>query len=102
MNLQEYIATNQSKYAVIGAAAYDADPVAQSISTSPRRFSKNETEYVILSLDPASIENLVGYIQSSGSDVEYEFIQGSGKVTLLTHEEALELLSGLEEVATEE
>lgn len=92
MNLQEYIATNQSKYAVIGAASYDADPVAQSISASPRRFSKNETAYVILSLDPASIENLVGYIQSSGSDVEYEFIQGSGNVSLLTHSQTLELL----------
>lgn len=93
MNLQEYIATNQSKYAVIGAAAYDADEVAQSISTSPRRFIKSETEYVILSLDPASIEGLVGYIQSSGTDVEYEFVQGSGKVSLLTHQQALDLLS---------
>lgn len=97
MNLVDYIADHQSKYAVIGSANYDADPVAQSISTSPRRFSKNETEYVILSLDPASIENLVGYISMSGSDVEYEFIQGSGKVSLLTHSQAIELLGNTED-----
>lgn len=97
MTLQEYIATNQSKYAVIGADAYDADPVAQSISPSPRRFTIESTEYVILSLDPSSIANLVGYIQMSGSDVEYEFIKGSGKVSLLTHEQALTLLNSIED-----
>lgn len=92
MSLQEYIAMDQSKYAVIGAANYDADPVAQSISPSPRRFVVNETEYVILSLDPTSIEGLVEYIKLSGSDIEYEFIRGSGNVSLLTHPQALSLL----------
>lgn len=102
MILQEYIATNQSKYAVIGAAAYDADPVAQSVSTSPRRFIVEAVEYVILSLDPDSIAGLVGYIESTGTSVEYTFNVGTGLVSLLTHTQALELLALEESTEPEE
>lgn len=93
MSLESYIATNQSKYAVIGGANYDADPMAQSISSSPRRFILDGTEYVILSLDPASIAGLVEYIQLTGADVEYAFVKGSGKASLLTHAQAIELMA---------
>lgn len=97
MTLQEYIALNQSKYAVIGADVYDADPVAQSISSSPRRFVLDGAEYVVLSLDPSSIAGLVAYIQQGGADVEYDFVKGSGKASLLTHEQALTLLNDVGE-----
>jgi hypothetical protein len=96
MTLMEYIAVNQSKYAVIAASAYDTDEVAQGISSSPRRFTLDTTEYVILSLNPSTISNLVDYISTLGLSVEYEFVKGSGKVSLLTHSEALELLKGTE------
>ncbi len=95
MNLREYLQSEHSKYAVIGAANYDMDPVAQSISDSPRRFVLGETGYVILSLITEAVPALVEYIHQSGIDVEYEFIQGSGKVSLLLHQQALELLSQL-------
>lgn len=98
MTLDEYLADGQSKYAVIGAANYDMDPAAQSISDSPRRFVLGATEYVILSLDPVAVPLLVGYIQQSGAGVEFEFIQGSGNVSLLQHQQALELLAALEQV----
>jgi len=98
MTLNEYLAETQSKYAVIGSANYDMDPVAQSISDSPRRFVLGGTEYVILSLDPAAVPLLVGYIEQSGAAVEFEFIQGSGKVSLLQHQQALDLLATLEQV----
>lgn len=98
MTLQDYIAINQSKYAVIGSANYNSDPMAQSISSSPRRFTIDDTEYVILSLDPALIAGLVEYIQISGSGIEFEFIKGTGNVSLLQHQQALDLLATLEQV----
>lgn len=96
MTLQEYIATNLSKYAVIGLAEYQADPVAQSISDSPRTFKIGDVDFVILSLNPTSIESLVGYIEATGSGVEYGFHEGTGLVSLLTHVEALELLQSVD------
>lgn len=98
MNLSEYLADSQSKYAVIGANNYDIDPVAKGISDSPRRFALGGIDYVILSLDPVAVPLLVGYIEQSGVGVEFEFIQGSGKVSLLQHQQALELLATLEQV----
>lgn len=93
MMLIDYLLDPQSKYAVIGAANYDMDAVAQSISASPRRFWSGESEYVILSLDPASVPLLAGYIDQSGAGIEFDFVQGSGKVSLLVHPQALELLA---------
>lgn len=93
MTLQEFVAIAESKYAIILAANYDADPVAQSISASPRRFVLHEIEYVILSLDPQSIPQLYGYVLSTGNSVEFEYRQGTGAVKLLTHSDAINLLN---------
>lgn len=93
MTLAEYLANPESKYAVIRSDSYDADPVAQSISQSPRRFLLEGVEFVILSLEPLSVPELVAYAEQAANGVEFELTVGSGKVTLLLHSTALELLS---------
>lgn len=96
MTLTEYLESPESKYGVIRSDSYDADPVAKSISQSPRRFNLNESEFVILSLEPMSVPQLAAYASQVASGVEFELTVGSGKVTLLTHSQAIQLLSSLE------
>lgn len=96
MNLESYLSNTESKYAIISAEAYTAEPLAQSISSEPARFTIGGKEYVILSLDPRSVPDLVAYIQHSGKDVEFEFVQGSGKVSLLLHGQARTLIAAVE------
>lgn len=93
MNLEQYLAVPESKYAVILAAAYAADPVAQAISASPRQFDLNGVSYVILSLDPAQIRQLYTYVTGSGNAIEFGFVQGTGAIKLLTHHQALDLMA---------
>ena len=85
-----------SHYAVITKASYDADPVAQSISQSPRVFSYQGAELVILSIEPSQLQRLIDYANSIGSGIEYELTIGSGKVTLLTHAQAVALMAQVE------
>lgn len=92
MTLQEYISLGVSKYAVISTAAFEADPVAQALSSSPRQFTVAGVSYVILSLDPSSVSSLASYVESTGVGIEFEFIKDSGNVSLLTHAQALALL----------
>jgi hypothetical protein len=93
MTLEEFLALSGSKYAVISSEAFDADPVAQTLSDSPRRFKINTGEYVVLSLNPESVQGLVSYVISTGVGVEYEFLLGTGSVSLLTHTQTIGLLS---------
>jgi hypothetical protein len=81
-----------SKYAIIASSVFDTDEVAQSISLEPRRFVVENTEYVILSLNLEQLDSLIAYVLSIGAGVEYEFIKGSGNVSIITHEQALALL----------
>lgn len=92
MTLQEYLANHESKYAVIRTESYQTDEVAQSISQSPRQFEKDGISFTLLSLDPAQIPALAEYAETTGNGVEFELTVGSGKVTLLTHSQVLELL----------
>lgn len=93
MTLEEFLTAPESKYAVISGEAFDADAVAQTLSDSPRRFKLSTVEYVVLSLNPDSIQGLVAYVISTGVGVEYEFLAGTGNVSLLTHTQTIELLS---------
>ena len=95
MTLAEYLANPESKYAVIRADSYAQDPVAQSISTSPRTFTHDGVEMVVLSLEPLTVPELVAYVDQAANGVEFELTVGSGKVTLLLHRNVLELLNGL-------
>ena len=93
MTLQEFIQTQGSKFAVIRKDSYDSDPIAQSISTSPRTFEYNGVDMVVLSIEPSAVETLAAYASQAANGVEFELTVGSGKVTLLTHEQALSLIA---------
>lgn len=93
MTLEQYLTSTESKYAVIRADSYEQDPVAQSISQSPRRFMFGDVEMVILSLEPLTVPELIAYAEQAANGVEFELTVGSGKVTLLTHSQALNVLA---------
>lgn len=92
MTLQEYLANPESKYAVIRTESYQSDDVAKGISQSPRQFDKDGIGFTLLSLDPAQIPALAEYAETAGNGVEFELTVGSGKVTLLTHTQIVDLL----------
>lgn len=91
LTLEDYLKNTESKYAVIGADAYASEPLARSISSEPARFSLNSVEYVFLSLDPSQVAGLAEYITQTGKQYEFGFVQGSGKVSFLTHSQAQQL-----------
>jgi len=92
MNLQEYLANPESKYLVIGKSIWEQNPVAQQIAHSPQCFFANEREYVIRSLDPTQVLDLVSYIESLGEGYAFGWSFNDGKVNFLTHSEALALM----------
>lgn len=93
MDLATYLENAESKYAVIRSDSYAQDPVAQSISQSPRTFDHNGVDMTLLSLEPLTVPELVAYVEQAANGVEFELTLGSGKVTLLTHTQVLNLLS---------
>ena len=95
MTLEQYLAIPESKYAVIRTESYNADEVAQGISSEPRQFDKDGISFTLLSLDPAQIPSLAEYAETTGNGVEFELTVGSGKVTLLTHSQTLTLLGSV-------
>lgn len=92
MTLQKYLRACKSKYAVIRLSSYQADEVAQSLSDSPTQFTIEGVDFVILSLEKSAITDLVSYLESIGSGVEFELTLGSGLVTLLLHSQAKALM----------
>lgn len=80
---------NESMYAVITEAKYNEDPVAQSLSGSPRLFVFEGVPMVVLSLPLDRIPDLIQYAEQTGSGVERTLTVGTNKVTLLTHAEVL-------------
>jgi hypothetical protein len=95
MTLQDFLDSKESKYAVIRSDSYAQDPVAQSISSSPRQFELDGVSFTLLSLEPLTVPQLISYTEQAANGVEFELTVGSGKVTLLTHSKVLELLSSL-------
>lgn len=93
MTLQEYIDYPGSKFAIIRKDSYEADLTAQSISDSPRIFKYQGVDMVVLSIERSAIEPLAMYAEQAANGVEFEMTVGSGKVTLLTHEQALSLIA---------
>ena len=81
---------NDLKYAVISREAYEADEVAQSISPSPRAIDEN---HVLLSICLTKIEEFEAHIESLGFEIETEYVEGSGKISLLSHAQTTALLS---------
>jgi hypothetical protein len=93
MNIQEFITNPESKYAVITLESYMTDPTAQSLTNSPAVINFNGIELVILSIPTEQISELADYAVHAGNGVEFELTIGSGKVTLLTHPEAIKLVA---------
>lgn len=96
MNLETYLASAESKYAVIRSDSYAQDPVAQAISQSPRTFDHEGTDMTLLSLEPLTVPQLVAYVEQAANGIEFELTIGSGKVTLLLHSQVTELLVAAE------
>lgn len=97
MTLQEFISNKESKYSIIRYDSYLQDPVAQSLSNSPRTFDYGGVTMVVFSLEPLTVEQLVLYAENAANGVEYELTLNSGKVTLLLHSSMITLLQGLEQ-----
>lgn len=93
MTLQEYIAAPVAKYAIISALTYYNFPVATNLATQPRIFNTESMAYTIISLKDSEISMLVGYIRTIGFDVEFDFTEGTGRVSLLTHQQTIDLLA---------
>lgn len=93
MNLKDYLASPESKYAIIRLDSYTKDPVAQSLSPEPRSFVFDGVDMAIISLDPSAIVELVEYATQVANGVEFKLTVGSNKVTLLTHSQALAIMT---------
>lgn len=96
MNLNEYLAVPGFKYLVVGRVNWEADDVARSVAPEPRHFVLGETEYTIISLEPMTIPQLTGYMESQNGQYEFGWTAGNGKASYLTHQQMLDLLATLE------
>ena len=87
--INDFINSEQLKYAVITRESWLNDEVAQSLAPSPRVFTHEGVEMVLLSISKAQVQTLYDYVQGA---VEYELTIGTGLVTLLLHEQVITLL----------
>ncbi len=94
--LSKFTSSPELKFAVITRASFEADPVAQQLSTSPAIITKDGLELVILSIPSGQVTELVAYAEQIGSGIEFQLTLGSGRVTLLTHQAALALVHAQE------
>lgn len=93
MNLETYLSLSGPKYVVISKAAHLAEPVAHGLAPEPGGFIYNNIEYVAINVEPVALPDLIAYIEQQAG-IEFEFTQGSGLVSLLTHEQVLQLIAG--------
>lgn len=92
MDIEYYLSSTQSKYAVLRYDSYLQDPIAQQLTPSPRTFEFDGVTMAVISLEPLGVPALIEYINTLGSGVEFELTIGSGKVTLLLHNQILAIL----------
>lgn len=97
-DLSTFTSSPELKFAVITRASFDADPVAQQLSTSPAIIIVDNVELVILSIPTDKVIELAAYAEQIGSGIEFDLNVGSGKVTLLLHSKALLLLTELSQI----
>jgi len=88
MNIKEYINGDFLKYAIITREAYESDELAQAIASRPRSIG---VDYIALSISKSKAQEFADYVENLGYQFEFEFIEGSGKVSLLNHAQAVEL-----------
>lgn len=88
MTLEEFISSTGNKYATIALSLWQSDELLTSIAPTPRQFTFNGSELVILSLEPHLVQQFIDHV---GGDVSVGF--GLDKPSLLTHQMAIDLLS---------
>ena len=91
--LSTFTSSPELKFALITRSSFDADPIAQQLSTAPTVLTVENTELVILSIPSDRVEELAAYAEQVANGIEFELTIGSGKVTLLTHSQALKLVA---------
>lgn len=91
--LNQFIAEPGLKFGVITRASFEADPIAQQLSGSPVIVTKDGIDLIILSIPADQVEALANYAEHAANGVEFELTLGTGKVTLLTHQQALKLVA---------
>lgn len=91
-DLAYFLKDGSGKYAVISTQAYYNFPVAQQLATEPTMFNTDTNVYTVISLNNDQIPLLVAYIRKMGFDIEYEFTEGTYRVTLLHYYQILQLL----------
>lgn len=90
--IQQFIGLQVAKYAVISTLAYYNFPMATNLADQPRMFNTDLNVYTIISLRDPDIPGLISYVCSRGFGVEFEFTEGTGRVTLLTYQQIVNLL----------
>ena len=95
-SLATFTSSGELKFALITRSSFDADPIAQQLSTAPTVLTVENTELVILSIPTDKVEELAAYAEQVANGIEFELTIGSGKVTLLLHSQALEMVSNIE------
>ena len=88
--LSEFIKGDFLKYAVIRRVDYEGNDVAKQISTTPASVGD---DHIILSIPIAKAADFSSYALSAGYEFEYEFVIDSDKISLLTHNQARELMA---------
>lgn len=88
MTVEEFISSVGNKYATVALSLWQPDELLTLIAPTPRQFTVNGSEFVILSLEPHSVQRFVSHV---GGDVSVGF--DVNKPSLLTHQMAIDLLS---------
>lgn len=96
MSLETYLGVVGPKYVIVSKDTHTSEPVASQLAPEPRSFVYNGVEHVAINVEPLAVPELAAYIEQQAG-VEFEFVQGSGNASLLTHAQVLDLLSGIEE-----
>jgi len=91
MTFDEFLLLEGPKYVVISKEAHQAQSVAFNLAPEPGCFTFNGIEYVAINIEPIALLELINYIQENAG-IEFEFTQGSGLVSLLTHEQVIALV----------
>ena len=96
-SLATFTSSPEYKFALITRSSFDADPIAQQLSTAPTVITVQDTELVILSIPTDRVAELAAYAEQVANGIEFELTLGSNKVTLLLHTQALELVANTQE-----
>lgn len=90
--LEQFLKDGSGKYAIVSTQAYYNFSVAYDLAQYPTMFNTDTNVYTIISLLDLQIPLLVAYVRKIGFDIEYQFTEGTNRVTLLHYYQVLQLL----------